>query len=253
MANQEETSKYLGPLEIVDYAEAFLSRRFPRRVVKFGPFSIPSHTWSGAGSAKGGSSGHLNFRKIIFANPEKGSSFALAFGRKKGSMDTSQIPIIHHHDGALEIPYSPSMSGIFRVIVPNSFAKRIIDYYRKNIENSEEDPKSRRRDLDFLLNNLIKDNFDNYSNVLLFAFDGEYSGLRNGFFRSKDGRVYNGFEKDLRPFERYQTKSEDEGIATANNLADRILNVNRLDRTEDLSKPQIFNSRSLGSYLERLN
>lgn len=256
MTNQESISKALSPFEIVDYAEALLSRRFPNRVVKFGPFNIPSYSWYGAGSEKGGSSGYLTFEKIIFANPEKKDSFTLAVGRKQGRMDTSQRPIILNRDRSLEIPYSPAMYGIFRVIVPNDFAKEVINFYTRNVkgqETSEDGNLSRAgRNLYFLLDELIEDNFHRYSNILLFAFDGKYGFNREGFFRERyGGKFYGDFKNELIPFESLRTY----GIGTelANDLADRVLTVHPPDGTEDLSRPPSFGTNPLDKYLEMLN
>lgn len=248
MANQESTSEAFWPFQIVDYAEVLLSRRFPKRVVKFGPFNIPSYSWPGAGSEKGGSSGHLSFEKIIFANPEEKDSFALAVGRKQGRMDTTQRPIILNHDRSLEIPYSPAMYGIFRVIVPNDFVKEVIDYYRESMENPGEDSNS--RNLDHLVTDLIADNFHRYYNILLFAFDERHKSFKNGFFRN-DGYFYGDFKNELTRFEGLQTC----GIGTelANDLADRVLEVHPSDETVDLSQPQSFNPQPLDKYLEMLN
>ena len=73
----------MTPTMVVDYAEGILLKKFRENVVHMGKIyrNIPAYQWPGAGSEKGGSSGHLNFSKIIFAESEglkKGERLAIS-------------------------------------------------------------------------------------------------------------------------------------------------------------------------------
>lgn len=250
----------MNPTQVVDYADALLSRRFPKRVVKFGPVSIPAYEWPGAGSEKGGSSGHLEFNKMIFCQnqEDEDSSIAISVGREDGRRDTSSL-IIRKEDDTLAIPYVPTMYGVFRALVSDKFVKRVLEIYEENREeydeNREEDfsfggegyGKAKKRNLNLAFVEFIKRNNYNYTGISLFAFNQKIRGLRDlGFFVKKSILIKGENLKGvLEPLEDYNDlirhiDGRDKEIKLANSLANKLLiphNFVLSDELPDLNFP----------------
>jgi len=261
MADGGVYSKGFKPSQLIDYTETLLSRRFPNRVVKVHPFSVPAFTRGAAGSDRGDSWGYLTFDKVIFANPKelgKKNSLMIAVGREKGRRDPSRV-VIMDHDRNLTVPYIPQMSGIWRIVVPKSIAKSVVDFYIRDVRGQEtlEDGSVSKAGINLwhALEEMVGDNFHHYSNVLLFGFDESIKNYRGaGLFKFKHGSMLHGFEYDLEPFSldlSWGFWSYEEGIEFSSKLADRSLFVNPLDHTLDLTHSE-RSARRLEGFQEDL-
>tara|TARA_B100000315_G_C14524785_1_gene563291 strand:- start:57 stop:869 length:813 start_codon:yes stop_codon:yes gene_type:complete len=177
----QETEERFTHCDVLDYAEVFLSRRFPHNIAKCGKMNVPAYEWLGAGSEKSGSSGHLMFNKMIFVPIENESDFlAISVGRRPGQRDHS-YPTIMYEVGSLEAPYTSKMSGLFRVILPGDLVKPILQRYDSSRHDSESGFNSSRNKIQRTIAEIIRSNNRRYGGISLFAFDGEFEGLRRGF------------------------------------------------------------------------
>jgi len=232
------SEKEMSPTEIVSYAENLLFKKFPGKSVGVKYGNIPAYEWNGAGSEKGGSCDYLKFGRIIFAESEglhKNERLAIAVGRRNGDRDSS-FPIVVNSDESLSISYNPKMSGVLRVIVPEGFA-----------EEALEKQKKKGKDFDLAINKFLKREHYGYGGISLFAFDGEVSGLRRGFFiKSRpplDGESLNGI---LKKFD----------IDNAHDLTDKLLeprNFSEFDRLDNLAVNMYMNREHIGYLVELFN
>lgn len=228
----------MTPTMVVDYAEGILLKKFRENVVHMGKIyrNIPAYQWPGAGSEKGGSSGHLNFSKIIFAESEglkKGERLAISVGRRNGQRD-SGFPIMIENGGDLRIPYNPKMYGVLRVIIPEEVATEAVKR-----------EKSKGNSFDHTLYSFLKCEYSNYAGISLFAFDGEFSGLKHGFCIKKRKLIDERLDDLLQNFYVYgyfdgpKNPDRKKGIELSHRLAERLLepeNFSKFDKLENLAE-----------------
>lgn len=235
MDKEIREQKDMTPCDVLDYTEILLSSRVKNEYVNFIGKNIPAYEWEGVGSEKGGASGYLNFNRMVFAPMENGNYLAISVGRAKGQRNGA-LPVVINYDKSLTIPYNPKMYGVFRIILPKNVVDRVLEVYephkkeRFSRNNFEKYLGSVRKKIDFTLSNLIERNNRRYNGISLFAFDGEFRGLREGFFVKKD-YIFDGesledvlkefdFEGSRKFFSPYK---RDEGRKLSSRLADILL------------------------------
>lgn len=268
MDSDGSSAKTMTPIEVMAYSESLISRRFPRRVAKIHEYGgkegvwIPAYEWEGAGSEKGGSSGHLFFRKVIFADSEtinKDSCLAISFGYESGGIDSSRIAVLMN-DSSVSLPYIPGMAGVFREIVPRDFADRIILESRLGREEGLDEEvnywQSRVRKVSSALRELLRSGNRTYSDISLFAFDGEAGGLR-GFFAKQYAPFDYPLRDVLRPFDfeefsmlRWKNPEREAGIRLSNNLADHLLSFGGFTISDSLDYLRSATQKRVLEHLE---
>ncbi len=179
----EKVQKYIRPCNVFRDAERLLSRSAENEYVNFNGTGIPTNESGGAGSEKLSYSGCLDFKRMIFAPMKDGHYLTTSLGEMGGQINTNS-PIITDHEGKdPAFPYTPKMSGFFRIILPEEVIKKIFEISKSSGENPNRHFDYAVWGLDYALTEIIRRNNSNYRGMSLFAFDGEVKGSRQGFFK----------------------------------------------------------------------
>ena len=164
--------------EILHEGVEALAQTYPHRAIIHTPsFGVPAYEWEGAGSERGGSDQHIQYRRIVFLPPKDNTVTVIAAGNKASS---SSGPVVCYPNGSLGFFVSGGYSVITQVKIPDDLGDQLLAHHAlwtPQHENQSYWPLER----------LLKIPTHHFHGTLLFAYDQEYPGARDGFYVLKWG------------------------------------------------------------------
>ncbi|MEK6899613.1 MAG: hypothetical protein AABX05_00670 [Nanoarchaeota archaeon] len=188
------------PRERLHHSLRLLSQVFPGRTVKATDYEIPTVSWDGAGSERGGSAEHIKYDKILFLPAEK-DAVAISVGDASERFSHRLGMILKDRYNA---PYIyDDYSTLLLQRLPQDSADTIVEHYLENVAGNDDSEKE--SNFSWAMHKLLGNGTSCFSKLPLFAYDSW-----DGFF-VKSRR----FEPQTRLLERVDSLGSAESIAQA--------------------------------------